>query len=70
MDSKKNVGIAVIIGFLILALAVTLNQNPINISYVSNLPISENGFVEVELQDQYTEIIDLKLHQEINDLYL
>ncbi len=68
--TKEPIGISIIIGFLILALVGIFLTNTNNMTYVSNLPISNNGFMEVELQDQHTEIIDLKLNQEINKIYL
>jgi len=66
---KDSIGISIIIGFLLVALAIIFLTNRTNITHVSNMPISDGGFVEVELQDQHTEIIDLKLHQTVNEIF-
>jgi len=69
-NSNSNIALSILIIGILICLILVFNYKSIDVVYDAATPLDNSGNIEVALQDQHTEIIDLKLNKLINNITL
>lgn len=66
---NNNLIISVVLICFALVVGFAINSLVVNNSYVTNLPVEDNGGLSVNIQDQTTRPFDIPLNQILDDSY-